>query len=226
MSHTETIKEAFTTTVTFRVTDYGEAVLVEVRPSGTRHSTIRKDAFVFSKQFFNRMLREHGGISWVLNTECCRVVTPEYYKHYTGGESRRSDFDGDRYTKDPVAALANGDFHLAVRDQSGIDGNFYGLDGRPVPRSIWLSYINGRVKGTREQMAAAEKKLSTHKQVTEVQRSEIPYFNASFDGEETVEFKFTPTPRQFARWAKNEGGSDSFGAIERIRKLVLGKVRA
>lgn len=224
---TTTTEETFSTTVSFDVTDYGEAVLVEVRPSeSARHTSIRKKSLVFSGPTFRRMQRRHGRTSWVLDTKetryrVFRVVTPEYFEHYASGEMRRFKFKGERLSENPADVLAGGDFRLAVWDNTSYDGNLYGLDGRAVPRAIWVDYVHGHLKGTENEMASIVEKLSAHEQVTGVRMIEIFPCNADFEGQRGVEYMFTPTPRQFALWGPGQHSDESYsGAYDRIRKLV------
>lgn len=221
--NTITTKETFTITVTFDVTDYGPAVLVEIRPKG-RFCDVRKDTIVLDGPTFRRMQKRHEGTSWVLCAkDTCRVMTPEYYACYvSGGLPRSSDFnDADRrLAKDPRIALENGEFHLAVRDQHSYDGNFYGLNGRAIPRPIRVDYIYGHLKGSREAMKIIAEKLRVHDQVTEVNVSRIFDMNADFYDQHSIEYLFTPTLRQFTQWGPGSKGHDHNVAYAMIRKLV------
>lgn len=222
---TRIITETYRNSVKYTISIYNKVVLVEISPSQrTKHSTIRKNHVVFSKTYFNAMLRQHRNMAWILDIkDPHRVVTPEYYTFYTDGENYRSNFDGPYCPINPSHLLDEGHFYLIVRDNTYSDYNFYDLKNRPVLRSIWVDYIRSRIRGSRKEMLKLETKLKKHEQVSHVTKIEIPYYNADWSGQQTVEFFFHPTPRQFALWAHNTSMlGDSY---KRICKLVLGKKR-
>lgn len=228
---TTTTEEKFTTTITFNVTDYGRAVLVEVRPSG-RFCAVGKNTIVFDGPTFRRMQRQSKDATWILRTkDTCRMVTPEYYACYvSGGLPRSVDFNdaNKRLAKDPRVVLENGDFHLAIRDSHGYDHNFYDLSGKAIPRPIRVDYIFGHLHGSQEAMELVAEKLRTHEQVTEVTVSRILDDDDRYDAPWAtaatarygIEYLFTPTPRQFAKWGPGSKGYEYNAMYARIRKLV------
>ena len=224
MATSEVTLEEFKAIVTFKITDYGPAVLVEVYPTG-KHCSIRKDAIVLDGPTFRQGQEQHNGAtSWVIGSkEACRVVTPEYYKHYTDGNLIHRPWycneKRKRNAEDPSVALSNGDFHLAVRP-GDCDRNFYGLDGRAIPHAIWVDHIFGHLKGTPAEMEVAAEKLSADDQVTKIDVSEIFHMNADFEGQHGIEFLFTPTDEQFAMWGPGSEGHDFHAMYATIRSLV------
>ncbi len=146
------------------------------------------------------------------------LVTEKYYKYYIDG-ARYSWDDGSIQKKSVLACLKAGDFSRIFKDKVMEDGFLYDKNNRKVFRKFCLDYVKGHITSATYKLPVAYALMKNNSQVTNLIQIEIPYYNQDISGEEAIEFTFTPTKKQFAKWTKKDY-SESFEMCEKIIKAL------
>jgi hypothetical protein len=143
------------------------------------------------------------------------IATKGFYKHYTTKIFWKIDYDQRHQPIEKASALLEAkQYHLFLKDNTSLDGYCYDYEGKPILRPFYLDYIRGRVSQSNyKNLKGILAILKENPQVSLIKVIEIPYYNASREGEKAIEFLFTPTAEQFKELYAIGG---SFEATDRI----------
>ena len=170
------------------------------------------------KRFQKRKLRPIAFKQYALK-EALSLVKEDYMNAYLQGKGYTIDFKYRRENdlNEIRNALLKEKYNLFVRDNSSIDGLFYDYNAKPILRSYYVDYARGHItEGNYNNIQLIKNLLGLKPNVPNIQYITVPYYNESIEGEQALEFTYTPTYEQFCDLLKSD--EDSIHKI--VRKFL------